>query len=193
MLVGRCWEAGGAPAYWPWVQSLRAYVRGAEPDALRAQLGPGAIDLAQLLPELRDDPARPAARPAVESEGARFRLFDALAAFLQSAAATQPLVLVLDDLHAADEPSLLLLQFVARELAHSRILVVGAYRDVDPTLTEPLRDTLSAARAGAGHAQAPARRPHRDRRRAVRAAPSWSRRSTPRRRATRCSSARSRG
>ena len=41
VLVGRCWEAGGAPAYWPWVQSLRAYVLRAEPGALRAQLGPG--------------------------------------------------------------------------------------------------------------------------------------------------------
>ncbi len=144
VLVGRCWEAGGAPAYWPWVQSLRAYVRRAEAEQLRAQLGPGAIDVAQLLPELRTVlPDLPPA-PAVESEGARFRLFDSLTAFLQSAAATQPLVLVLDDLHAADEPSLLLLQFVARELARSRILVVGAYRDVDPTLTEPLRDTLSA-------------------------------------------------
>ncbi len=144
VLVGRCWEAGGAPAYWPWVQSLRAYVRRAEAEQLRAQLGPGAIDVAQLLPELRTVLPDLPPVPAVESEGARFRLFDSLTAFLQSAAATQPLVLVLDDLHAADEPSLLLLQFVARELARSRILVVGAYRDVDPTLTEPLRDTLSA-------------------------------------------------
>ena len=65
--------------------------------------------MAQLLPELRDllpdlAPARP-----LESEGARFRLFDSMTAFLKSAAAARPLVLVLDDLHAADEPSLLLL------------------------------------------------------------------------------------
>src|SRR5439155_24431934 len=39
ILIGRCWEAGGAPAYWPWVQSLRTLVRGTEPGALRAQLG----------------------------------------------------------------------------------------------------------------------------------------------------------
>ena len=54
VIVGRCWEAGGAPPYWPWVQSLRAYVRETEPDALREQLGAGAADLAQLLPELRE-------------------------------------------------------------------------------------------------------------------------------------------
>ena len=43
-------------------------------------------------------------------------------------------MLVLDDLHAADEPSLLLLRFVARDIDDSRLLVVCAYRDIDPTL-----------------------------------------------------------
>jgi tetratricopeptide (TPR) repeat protein len=58
-------------------------------------------------------------------------------------AATQPLVVVLDDLHAADEPSLLLLRFVARELGESRVMIVGAYRDVDPTIGAPLTTTLT--------------------------------------------------
>ena len=142
VLVGRCWEAGGAPAYWPWVQALRAYVREAEPEPLRAQLGDGAADLAQLLPELRallPDIEEP---PAPESEGARFRLFDVTSSFLVRVAQARPLVVVLDDLHAADEPSLLLLQFVARELGDSRLLIVGAYRDIDPTLADPLRTIL---------------------------------------------------
>ncbi|MDA0180042.1 AAA family ATPase [Solirubrobacter phytolaccae] len=142
VLVGRCWEAGGAPAYWPWVQSLRAYVRRAEPETLRAQLGPGAADVAQLLPELRDVLPDLPTVAALDSEGARFRLFDSLTAFLKSVAGAQPLVLVLDDLHAADEPSLLLLQFLARELARSRVMVVGAYRDVDPTLSNALRTAV---------------------------------------------------
>ena len=43
-LFGRCWEAGGAPAYWPWVQSLRAYVEQSDPDAIRSQLGAGAAE-----------------------------------------------------------------------------------------------------------------------------------------------------
>jgi predicted ATPase len=51
-----------------------------------------------------------------EAEGARFRLFDAVATFLRNAGAGQPLMLVLDDLHAADAPSILLLRFAAREL-----------------------------------------------------------------------------
>jgi DNA-binding SARP family transcriptional activator/tetratricopeptide (TPR) repeat protein len=160
VLIGRCWEAGGAPAYWPWVESLRAYVRETEPDALRAQLGAGAADLAQLLPELRERLPDLPEPPSVESQGARFRLFEATSDFLINASRARPIVLVLDDLHAADEPSLLLLQFLARRLRESRLLVVGAYRDVDPSpsdrltaaltelVREPLTSTLSLAGLG---------------------------------------------
>jgi DNA-binding SARP family transcriptional activator len=143
VLVGRCWEAGGAPAYWPWVQSLRAYVREAPPDVLRRELGPGAADLAEILPELRQRFPDLPEPPSPVSEGGRFRLFEAASSLLLSATRDRPLVLVLDDLHAADEPSLLLLRFVAREIGASRLLVVCAYRDVDPTLRDPLSSALA--------------------------------------------------
>jgi DNA-binding SARP family transcriptional activator/tetratricopeptide (TPR) repeat protein len=151
VLVGRCWEAGGAPAYWPWVQSLRTYVRESEPETLRAELGTGASELAQILPEVRELLVGLPAPAPLESESARFRLFDATAEFLRNASRSRPLVLVLDDLHAADAPSLLLLQFVARQLGSSRILILGAYRDVDPVpsralsalLTEVAREPVS--------------------------------------------------
>ena len=143
VLVGRCWEAGGAPAYWPWVQALRAYIGAVEQEALKAQLGTGGPDLLQLLPELGGLVSGAPAPDAFASEGARFRLFDAMAAFLGNAAAARPLVLVLDDLHAADEPSLLLLRFLARELGSSRLLVAAAYRDVDPELRDPLTTALA--------------------------------------------------
>ena len=140
-LVGRCWEAGGAPAYWPWVQSIRAYVEQTDPATIRAQLPEGA-ELAQLMPELADL-SNDVPRPSLDDEGARFRLFDATARFLRAAAAARPLVLVLDDLHAADEPSLLLLRFLAGGLETTRILLIGTYRDVDPTVREPLTSTLA--------------------------------------------------
>ena len=143
VLVGRCWEAGGAPAYWPWVQALRTYTVGVEPGELRAQLGDGASDLVPLLPELQrlfPDLPEP---PRLESEGARFRLFEAVSRFLTTAARHRPVVLVLDDLHAADPSSLLMLRFVGREMRDSRLLVVGLFRDVDPTLRDPLVSTLA--------------------------------------------------
>lgn len=142
VIVGRCWEAGGAPAYWPWTQSLRAFVSQADPDQLRRSLGVGAGDLAQLLPELHellgDLP-----EPLAGSEGARFRLFEAASSFVLGIANADPLVIVLDDLHAADEPSLLLLRFVARAMGDSRLLIVCAFRDVDPTLQPPLVSALA--------------------------------------------------
>ena len=144
VLVGRCWEAGGAPAYWPWVQAIRPYVRDADEGSLRSQLGEGAADVARLVPELRDLLSDLGPAPSLEADGARFRLFEGVSAFLRSVAAPRPLVLVLDDLHAADAPSLLLLRFAARELGDSRVVIVGAYRDVDPTLADPLRTTLVA-------------------------------------------------
>ena len=97
---------------------LRARTRRRRRCARR--LGAGAADLAQILPELRDASATCRRRPTLEPEGARFRLFDATAEFLRSVGEARPLVLVLDDLHAADEPSLLLLRFLARELGADR-------------------------------------------------------------------------
>jgi DNA-binding SARP family transcriptional activator len=143
ILVGRCWEAGGAPAYWPWVQSLRAHVRESDDSALRSQLGAAAGELAQIIPELRGrfpDLPEPI---GLDSEGARFRLFVATAEFLRNVSASRPLVLFLDDLHAADAPSLLLLRFLARELGSSRIVLLGAYRDVDPIPGQPLTELLA--------------------------------------------------
>jgi DNA-binding SARP family transcriptional activator/tetratricopeptide (TPR) repeat protein len=152
VLWGRCWEAGGAPAYWPWVQSIRSHIRDLDPSRLRRELGEGGGDLSEMLPELRELlPASPRAH-SPDSEDARFRLFDSTANFLRRAAREQPLVLVLDDLHAADEPSLLLLQFVAGELAQTSILVVGCYRDEELESDHPV-----AARLGELGRQASAR------------------------------------
>lgn len=143
VLVGRCWEAGGAPAYWPWVQALRSYVRERDTSILRAELAIGAADLAQIIPELRQRFPDLTDRPALDPEGARFRLFDAAAEFLRNASKSRPLVLELDDLHAADAPSLLLLRFLARELGTMRVLLIGVYRDIDPVPNEPLSDMLA--------------------------------------------------
>ena len=143
VLSGRCWEAGGAPAYWPWVQSLRAYVREREPEPLRAELGLGAPDLAQVLPELRELFPELPEPPTLAPEGARFRLFDSVATFLRTVARARPLLLVLDDLHAADAPSLLLLEFIANELDGSRLMILGAYRDTEIGPDHQLAATLA--------------------------------------------------
>jgi DNA-binding SARP family transcriptional activator len=146
-LFGRAWEAGGAPAYWPWVQAMRAYFHDRDTGTVRAQLGAGAADVAQMLPEFRELLPDVGPPPSLDPEGARFRLFDATTAFLRTAAEVRPIVLVLDDLHAADAPSLLLLEFLAHHLAQARVLVVGCYRDSELAPEHPLTGL-------AGHAAA---------------------------------------
>ncbi|MGH7822736.1 MAG: AAA family ATPase [Candidatus Binatia bacterium] len=54
VLWGRCWESGGAPPYWPWIQVLAAYVRGRSFPELEAELAGGAERIARIVPELRD-------------------------------------------------------------------------------------------------------------------------------------------
>jgi tetratricopeptide (TPR) repeat protein len=142
-LWGRGWEDAGAPPYWPWVQALRAHIRTVDPNVLRAELGPGAAEIAQMLPELREiDPELPAPR-AIESESARFQLFDSTTAFIRRAAVREPIVIVLDDLQAADTPSLLLLRFVASQLGTMHALVIGTYRDVALTPDHPLTRAIA--------------------------------------------------
>jgi DNA-binding CsgD family transcriptional regulator len=144
VLWGRCWEGEGAPAFWPWVQVVRAYVETVDPAALRQEMGAGAADIAQVVPAVRECLPDLPAPPPLEPEAARFRLFDSLTGFLRAAAARRPLLLVLDDLHWADAPSLALLRFLGRELEHAAgPLVVGIYRHTEVDQGHPLVATLA--------------------------------------------------
>jgi hypothetical protein len=158
-LWGRAHEAAGAPAYWPWVQALRAHVASVEPQMLSTQLGSGAVEVARVVSEVRERlPGLPPPGADLEPESAQFRLFDAIATFLKNAAASAPLLVVLDDLHWADKPTLLLLQHVAREIGRSRLLIVGTYRDVEVGRAHPLAAALAELQRDAPFpARAPAR------------------------------------
>ena len=151
VLWGRCYEGGGAPAFWPWIQIIRAYLRAREPGVSLGELQLETEELARLVPEIGGK--MPFGRPdsTVDDEQARFRLFESATAFFVRAARSRPLVLILDDLHWADPPSLLLLQFLAYELRNNPILVVGTYRDVeigrDHALTKTVAE-LSRLRVG---------------------------------------------
>jgi DNA-binding CsgD family transcriptional regulator len=142
VLWGRCWEGEGAPAFWPWVQVIRGYIENVDSAALRQDMGAGAADIAQLVPSVRDRLPDLPTSPAVEPEAARFRLFDSMAGFLR-AAARRPLLLVLDDLHWADAPSLALLRFLSRDLETAGLLVVGIYRHTEVDPGHPLLGTLA--------------------------------------------------
>ena len=115
-------------------------------------MGPGAADIAQLDSEIRQRlPALPTP-PTLEPEQARFRLFDSITTFLRNAARSRPVLLILDDLQWADEPSLRLLQFLAQEIRDAHLLIVGTYRDVALGRGHPLARTLAeVGREDLGH------------------------------------------
>jgi tetratricopeptide (TPR) repeat protein len=135
VLWATCWEGDGVPAYWPWVQVVRA---GLGSGGAADLLGPGAADVARIVPEVAGESATPA-QESGDPEQARFRLFDAVASFLLRMARVEPLLVVLDDLHWADAPSLRLLAFLARRLPTAPVLVLGAFRDVETGPGHPLR------------------------------------------------------
>ena len=143
VLWGGCYEEEGAPPYWPWVQPIRSYVRQTDPERLRSEMGAGAADIAEIVSEIKEKLPDLEPSPALEPEQARFRLFDSITTFLKNAARARALMLVLDDLHWADKPSLLLLQFFAREMGGSRLMVLGCYRDVELLCKHPLSETLA--------------------------------------------------
>ncbi|MDP6716083.1 MAG: protein kinase, partial [SAR202 cluster bacterium] len=143
ILWGRCYEEQGVPPYWPWVQAIRSYVREASAEQLDSEMGAGAADIAEIVSDVRNqlpDLQKPAQLDSPDQ--ARFRLFDSITTFLKTASHRNPIVLVLDDLHWSDRPSLMLLQFIAREISGSRLLLIGTYRDVELNRQHPLAETL---------------------------------------------------
>ena len=140
---GRCYEDEGTPPYWPWVQTMRSYVQQASREQLTAEIGSGAAAIVEIVPEILGKLPGLETPPALDPEAARFHLFDSITTFLKNAAQNQPLMMVLDDLHWADRSSLLLLEFLARELGEARILLVGCYRDTDLSRQHILTETLA--------------------------------------------------
>ena len=142
VLRGLCWEGNGVPPYWPWSQVLRATGRTV------AELG-----AAGRLVDITAGP--PADMDAAAAADAQFRVFESVARCLSELAADRPLVIVLDDLQWADEPSLQLLGFLARTLTGSRTLLVGAYRDTEapPELLDIASGAQHLTLAGLGRTE----------------------------------------
>ena len=132
VVTGRCWEEGGAPPYWPWLQIVRS-------------LGG---DLERLAAAAEPDRSRRAVAGAVAPGGERLRLFDAVGRFLAAASGDEPLLVTLDDVHAADEPSLLLLRFLGDALADARVLLVASYREGEERVRALADVFAELARAG---------------------------------------------
>jgi DNA-binding CsgD family transcriptional regulator len=175
VLIGHCYEGGArALPYLPFVEALRTHVLSSEPDRLRDQMGDGAGLVAHLVPEVRPR-CGIAPEPSSHPESDRYRLLQAVTDFLvaislspqppaphwdESSGVSQPdapsqhaeeprgrgLLLLLEDLHDADQGTLDLLVHLSRRLAGTRLLVVGTYRDVEVDRAHPLSAALAELR-----------------------------------------------
>jgi class 3 adenylate cyclase/tetratricopeptide (TPR) repeat protein len=142
VLFGRCDEDLGVP-YQPWTQALGHLVREAPAPMLDGHVERYGGDLARLVPGLGDRLSELPAPRQSDPETERYLLYAAVAGLLEGASADEPVVLILDDLHWADGPTLSLLRHVVTAGPAMRALVVGTYRDSDLSREHPLTALLA--------------------------------------------------
>ncbi|MEE9384046.1 MAG: AAA family ATPase [Nannocystaceae bacterium] len=130
VLWARCWGGSGAPSYWPWIQVLRAVMRGEDSATVSTWLKDRRPALGKLLPELDNCvvPSSELRTPSLDVD-ASFQLYDAIAGVLTDVGECRPTLVLIEDLHAADLSSIRLLEFLAGPIRSARVAVAGMYRD----------------------------------------------------------------
>jgi DNA-binding CsgD family transcriptional regulator/tetratricopeptide (TPR) repeat protein len=145
VLYGAC-DAVVPWPYGPFVQALDHLARFMDPVELRAALGAAGRELTRLLPDL---PARVGELPpptSADPDTERHRLHTAVTDVLAGVSRDRPVLLVLEDAHWADVPTLLLLRHLARAAGNARALLLVTFRDAEADVPEPLADTLADLR-----------------------------------------------
>src|SRR3989440_752884 len=143
VLHGGASEAEGMPPYLPFLEAFGRHIQLTPLDQLRTQVAAAPQVLATLLPELITRLGDLPASPPLPPEQARFRLYEAIGAFLEVIGAPHAIVLILDDLQWADTASLDLLCHLARYQSNAHLLVLGAYRESEIERNPVLARTLT--------------------------------------------------
>ena len=144
VLYGRADEDALLP-HQPFVEALRHLLAHGGAD-VAGDAEPERAVLGRLLPDLAPPVDPPAPSAIVDDQTLRYRLFEAVAALVDRAGRRWPLLLILDDLHWADKPTLLLLRHLLRHPQLANLLVVGTFRHVEVGPDHPLVDLLSDLR-----------------------------------------------
>jgi class 3 adenylate cyclase/tetratricopeptide (TPR) repeat protein/KaiC/GvpD/RAD55 family RecA-like ATPase len=145
VLWGRCDEELEVP-YQPFAEALRLFVASITDERVQTDLGAFAADLSLLVPDLGKRIPGLTIQPIGDPDAERHRLFEAVGDAFSVIARTDAVVLVLDDIHWADKPSLLLLRYLLRRGEPIRLLILGTYRDTDLDRSHPLADVLADLR-----------------------------------------------
>ena len=143
VLTGHCVEMMGAPPYLPYVEIIEQVISSRRsPLALRQALGDVAAEIARIVPAVRR--AFPDIPPPVElpAELAPRYLWNSLSEFMRRAAQVQPVLLVLEDLHWADDSTVQLTEYLAPLLPDMPVLILGTYRDLEVDQHHPLAGVI---------------------------------------------------
>ena len=142
VLLGRCDEEVGAP-YRPFQESLSHFVAHVDEELLRTHVASHGGELARMVPALGQRLGELAPTQTTDPDTERYLLYAAVVGLLEEASGQCPVVLVLDDLHWADKPSLQLLRHVVANSSATRLLVLGTYRDGELSAAHPLNEALA--------------------------------------------------
>jgi len=164
VIWGRCWEGDGVPGFWPWIQIMSNFAETDDGSGLLAKMGRKPSEAFSGSLGDSDGPRRREARGLrfsrtgadlhsvsiarrsiqfiADPAQAQFDLFVSVSAFLKDRAGRAPLLLILDDLHDADQSSLALLGVFARDLPESRIMVIATYREAEVQLSATLSSAI---------------------------------------------------
>ncbi len=143
VLLGRCDEEVGAP-YRPMQEALTHYVAHADEALLRSHVAVHGGELARMVPALQQRLGDLPSPQSTDPDTERYLLYAAAVGLLEQAAAAAPMLVVLDDLHWADRPSLQLLRHAVTNTSTARLLVFGTYRDGELSNSHPLTDALGS-------------------------------------------------
>ena len=142
VLTGRCYEAAAAIPYTPFVDMIEEATRVVAPDRLRAMLANDAARVAKICPELskrfNDIPEVADSAP----QQAQRDLINSVRDFFVRCAQLQPLVLLFDDMHWADEATLDLFRNIVDRAGESPLLAIGTYRNVDVDMGQAFANCL---------------------------------------------------
>ncbi|HUC31996.1 MAG TPA: AAA family ATPase, partial [Ilumatobacteraceae bacterium] len=149
VLWGACDEELALP-YQPFVEAFRWLADVLPPDVLRELAGASGGELLPLIPDMASRVPGLEPRLSDDAEAERYRLFEATTDLLRDVSAREPVLLVLDDLHWARKPTLLLLRHLLKTPTAMNVLIVATYRDTDLDRSHPLAEMLADLRRQTG-------------------------------------------
>jgi class 3 adenylate cyclase len=139
VLWGSCSEVELSLPYLPFVEAIGNQLGDSDLALLRTELGPTAAELAQLFPQLGNGASR---ADTADPDQAKLRMFESVVTLLEYLARERGLLLVLDDVHWADSATRHLLDYVARRLVRSRVMLLATYRSDELDRLHPLTRTV---------------------------------------------------